>query len=262
MSVYIEFIKKSFQQRYTYKVNTYIYLLGSLITLLIQINVWYALLGERSVKGITFDDMINFVIINMIVRSLTYSSIANRLAEKIQNGLIAIDFIRPINLKYYLISEEIGRNCFNAIFNSIPVCMVAIVFFKFQLPVSTMGLILFIISILNGMSLILFLNYVLGLLCFWFKTAFSINWFLNACTALFSGFVVPLWFYPEWLLNISKVLPFRLISFEPISIYLGKLSVAESVKVIIIQYIWIIILLILEKVIWKKAQRIITVQGG
>lgn len=262
-SVYFEVIKKNFQTCSIYKANSLMYIFTGLLELLVQTSIWYALLGASgTVKGISFSDMVNFVIINLIVNSLVRTSIADSLAEKIRDGSIAIDFIRPINLKWYLISESLGRNIFNTLFSKLPVCVVAVVFLGFKLPSSSAHLVLFLISLLLGIFLSYSINYVLGLFVFWFKTGFHIRWILGAFTDLFAGSIIPLWFYPDLLYNLSKILPFRLISFEPVSIYLGKVSATEAVYTVILQLVWIGGLLLLEKFIWAKAQQAVTVQGG
>lgn len=262
-SVYVEFLKKSFQQRYVYRANSYFYILSSLFTLFIQISIWSALYSKKSViDGISFKDMVNYVIINMLVLSLTKSNIGNKMANKVRDGSIAADFIRPISIKHYFISEQLGENCFHTLFNTLPVCIFSAVFLKFGITLNFFILVLFIISVINGVVLIYYINYTFGLLAFWFKNSLYVNWFLGAFFSLFGGTFVPLWFYPSLLYKMSKVLPFRLVSFEPISIYLGKLSTVESVKVIVVQFLWIILLMIIEKFIWKKAQMLITVQGG
>lgn len=261
--VYLEVIRKNFQTSSIYKANSFIYILTGLLELLVQISIWYALLGSKgTVKGISFPDMVNFVIINLIVNSLVRTSIGDSLAAKITDGSIAIDFIRPISLKWYLISESLGRNLFYTVFNTLPVCLTAIIFLGLRLPSEPLNLILFIVSLILGLMLSYSINYVLGLLVFWFKTGFHIRWILGACTDLFAGSIVPLWFYPDIFYKMAKLMPFRLISFEPISIYLGKVSSSEALSTVLLQLMWIAGLLVLEKFIWSKAQRVVTVQGG
>lgn len=228
-----------------------------------QISIWYALLGsDRSVKGISFPDMVNFVIINLIVNSLVRASMADSIAARIRDGSIAIDFIRPVSLKRFLIAENLGGNLFMTVFNTLPVCAVSVLFLGFRLPSASVNLILFIVSLILGIILSYSINYMLGLLVFWFKTGFHIRWILGACTDLFAGSIVPLWFYPDFFYKLAMVMPFRLISFEPISIYLGKVSAMQALNTILLQLMWIVGLTVLEKIIWSKAQQVVTVQGG
>lgn len=263
MTIYLEFLKKSFQERYTYRTNSYIFIFSSVFNLFVQISVWYALIGTNNdIEGIGYSDMVSYVIMTMLISSLVRSTIGQKLAGKVQSGSIANDFLRPVNLKYSLVFSQFGENIFSTIFGTLPVCIISIVLLQFQMPKNPIQMGLFLISLFNGIILMFYLNYSLGLLSFWFKSSFYVDWFNKAFFKLFGGTFVPLWFYPDALYWISEILPFRLVSFEPIAIYLGKLSVIESMDIIGIQIIWIIILMVLEKILWIKAQKVVTVQGG
>jgi len=261
--VYPEIIKKSFQQRAVYKIDSYLSIIGSLITLFIQISLWYALMGNGgSIGGISFQDMFNYLIINTVVLALVYSNAGNELAKKVQDGSIAIDLIRPTSLKYFLLSQDLGNNLFVVVFSVLPVCLVSIAIFGFRLPSDIIRICLFLLSLVNGIIIIFLINYIFGLLAFWLKSTWYISWYTGALFKLFGGTFVPIWFYPRFLQNISEALPFRLVTFEPISIFTGKLSLASSAYVILYQLIWIVILNITEKLVWNRAQSKISIQGG
>lgn len=261
-NVYLEFLKISFRKSFAYRANSYLIMLGSIITLLIQVSLWSALLKNGSVNGVNLYDMTSYIIINTIVLSLTKTDIGNVLAEKVRDGSIAIDFIRPVKLKYFLFFDDMGQSLFRTIFSVLPVCLVSILFLKFQAPGSLLDLALFIFSLLNGIMIIYQIHYFFGLLAFWLESTWYISWYLGALLTLFGGTFVPLWFYPDFLYRLSKILPFRLVSFEPISIYLGKLSLEASIRVIASQIIWMILFTLIEKLIWNRAQNKIFVQGG
>ncbi len=263
LEVYHEIIKKSFQQRAVYKIDSYLSIIGSLITLFIQISLWYALMGNGgSIGGVSFQDMFNYLIINTVVLALVSSNAGNELAKKVQDGSIAIDLIRPVSLKYFLLSQDLGNNLFVVVFNVLPVCLVSVAIFGFSLPSDVIRVCLFLLSLVNGIIIIFLINYIFGLLAFWLKSTWYIPWYTGALFKLFGGTFVPIWFYPGFLQRISEALPFRLVTFEPISIYTGKLPLGSSAFVIIYQLIWIIVLNMAEKIVWKRAQSKISVQGG
>ena len=77
---------------------------------------------------------------------------------------------------------------------------------------------------------------------------------------LFGASAIPLWFYPDWLAKVSLFLPFRYISYEPILIFLGE---SESpLTAIILQLAWLAVLFLIEKLVWRRAERKLIVQGG
>lgn len=263
MGIYFKFWQKAFKQNYVYRANTYLYIISAIFGLVVDISIWKALYKNKTtVDGIALIDMMTFVIISMAVSTLTYSSLGNKLAGKIKDGSISSDFVRPISLKYYMVAEEFGDRTYSMVFTFLPVCIVTAFLVPFRLPGSFTAFALFLLSLFLGIILMYYIHYTLGLLAFWFKNAIYVNWFLGAFFTLFGGTAVPLWFYPEFLKNIANVLPFKFVSFEPISIFLGKVDLNGAITIIISQFIWIAVFAVLESFVWNRAQKVVTIQGG
>lgn len=263
VELYLEFIRKSFQERFAYRLDFYISIFGTFLFLFLQINLWTALYsGENSVNTVTLSNMIDYIIISCLVTALTKSSVGNKIAEKIETGKIVSDFTKPLNFKYYLWSEDLGNNSFNALFITMPLCLVIGLINKFSLPSDPLFLMFFVVSFILGAMISFYINYLLGLFAFWLHTSWFITWFLAAFNGLFSGAVVPLWFYPDWLRMICDLLPFRFIFFEPISIYLGRYSSEMVYKLLLLQIVWVVLLIVVERVVWTRAQKHVFVNGG
>ena len=106
------------------------------------------------------------------------------------------------------------------------------------------------------------IQYIFGLSAFWIVNPWYIRFLTYGLGKLFGGSVIPLWFYPEWLRNISMYLPFRFITYEPIQIYLGHIDATQAWTCIGMQLFWLVIMLVLEAIFWRRASRKIFVQGG
>lgn len=263
MFLFMTFLKRSFLERYAYRFDFYTSIFGSFISLFVQLNVWSVLMKNNAASSqVSLDEMLTYVIITSVIIVLTTSSVGEKIAQKVDNGSIISDFIRPINLKNYLWAEDIGRNLFKFLLISVPNILIILLFMRIEIVLEFSNIVLFLISLIFAVILAFYIQFVLGLLAFWLQTPWYISWILNACRDLFSGAVVPLWFYPVWLYQISSWLPFRLIIFEPINICLGNISIREGYNVLLIQCIWILSLYLLSKLIWSKAQSKIIVHGG
>jgi ABC-2 type transport system permease protein len=105
------------------------------------------------------------------------------------------------------------------------------------------------------------INYAMGLIAFWYLRGWqnTILWTLNR---LFSGATIPLWFFPSVLVTISNFLPLRLMYFVPISVYLGQVTPIDCLNLILQQFLWIGILYLLTKVVWRTAINKLVIQGG
>lgn len=263
MDLYFAVLKKTFQQQFMYRSNTIFYIIGSIIRVVIQISIWKTLLGfSGSTNNLNIEDMIAFTVISLILRNFIQSDVAYALADKVDSGAIALDLIKPVNLKAYMFSEQLSANFFNFLFTSVPVLFISIIFFNFTFPHNALNFIMFIISLIFAIILMYFIDFSLGLLVFWIKKGLYIDFISGSLFQVFSGASIPLWFYPKFLSNISYYLPFRLIAFDPISIYLEKINYVQSAKIILLQLMWIVLFYIFEKFLWKAAQKMVFVQGG
>lgn len=105
-------------------------------------------------------------------------------------------------------------------------------------------------------------NFLFGLSVIWFRNSFFLNNINSVLSNLFSGALVPLWFFPEGLGMLSEFLPFRYIVFEPVSIFLNKRGPEEITTVLGMQLLWIFILYFAVTLVWNKGRHKIMIQGG
>lgn len=79
---------------------------------------------------------------------------------------------------------------------------------------------------------------------------------------VFSGALVPLYLFPNWLVQIADVLPFKAVFHIPLSIYVGKMTGLEILYSIGYQVFWVGILFTFCSFIWVMAKKRLVVQDG
>lgn len=263
MGLYLTYAKLAFKERYAYKVDFYFSSLASILIITIQISVWMALYNTSSAnKVVSLGQMLLYVLFSSIIFTLTKSDASVKIGQKVEDGSIISDFIRPISLKQYIFAEDIGNNMFELIFSSIPAVIFVLIFFPVQFNGTMETVLLASISILLGLLISFHIKYMIGLFTFWLESSWFIPFFIGAIFDLFSGSVVPLWYYPDWLKSICAWLPLRLIFFEPISILLGRYHLNEITMLLVQQIIWLGILIVLERAIWSSVKTKVVVHGG
>jgi ABC-type uncharacterized transport system, permease component len=262
--LYAAMLRCSFRQQTAYRANSLLLLCGSFVKLFILVSVWRGLYGDNaSINGIAYAEVLLFVIVNLLASTLTASAIGGRMGEKVSSGAIGVDLLRPASLKFTLISEQLGENAFRLLFSTLPACLLYMALLGW--PSSSIGAAqaaLFAVGITGGIILIYQIHYLLGLTSFWTGNSYYIDWFMRAFIELFAGTFVPLWFYPQILLNIGQYLPFRLMTFEPIALLVGNIRGWEAAGSIAQQWGWIAVLWLAERWVWRKAQSKVFVQGG
>lgn len=270
MKLYWEFVKIAFRSRLAYRSEVGVLFVGRILALFVQVAIWKALLGvegraESSIGSITLREMVTYVIISRTIAVFVslfagYSPLW-RIGEKIQNGEIAMDLTRPVGLRENLFFETLGNNLFEIIFGALPMLLAGALFFGLDVPPPAY-LLLFAAAAVNGLLIYFMLSYMAGLIAFWYLTVWHLERFLNDLILVFSGALIPLWFFPPFLVTVSEWLPFRLIFYTPISIYLEKHSMPEVGSLILQQFAWLGVLLLVERVMWKRGVRKLVIQGG
>ena len=266
MKVYIEFLKNAFQSNLAYKMNVFLSLISSIVVLLVQIYFWRALFQEigqthTNMGVISFRDMVTYTLVSTGISIAISTTTVFKVNDKIRSGEIAMDLIKPVSLKGMLFCDALGNNSFRMVFELMPFLIVGILMFGIRLPSESYSF-LFVISAINGMLIYFSISYLIGLIGFWFLSVGSLSMLFNVLINVFSGQMVPLWFFPQSLFELSIYLPFRLIYFAPLSIFLEKTALADAIGVILHQLLWIGILVGIEKVLWFRAVRKLVIQGG
>lgn len=266
MRVYIEFLKNAFQSNLAYKMNVFLSLVSSIVVLLVQIYFWRALFQDigqtqTNMGVISFRDMVTYTLVSTGISIAINTTTVFKVNDRIRTGEIAMDLIKPVSLKGMLFCDALGNNGFRMVFQLTPFLIVGILMFGIRLP-SEPYLILFVISAINGMMIYFSISYLIGLIGFWFLAVTSLSMLFNVVINVFSGEMVPLWFFPDFLYELSAFLPFRLIYFAPLAIFLEKTVLADAIGFILQQFLWIGILVGIERIIWVRAVRKLVIQGG
>ena len=129
-------------------------------------------------------------------------------------------------------------------------------------PASPQAAVLFVVSFLAGWMVMSAVNYLVTILIIWTVDFLGLNFATVAVQQFFSGALIPLSLMPAWMFTITNFLPFRSIVFTPVYIYLGKLSGLEALGAIAQQVAWILGLIVMGRLLWRKARPHVTVLGG
>lgn len=262
-ALFFTLFKLSFIKAFQYRGYILITLFSSIIGVFVRVSLWMALFRANPVvQNTTFHDMITYMTLTGLLFLFNMSGIGDRLAYRILHGSIATDLIRPYNLKLFFFAQTTGDNLAHFLLFVLPVYTGILALFGMQFPPTLLHVLVFIVAVVNGATISFLYYYILGMLPFWLESNWYISFVDHAMFTLFAGAFVPIWFYPEFLVRISYYLPFRYITYEAVTFYLGRTGLPAMPGVLLRQWVWIGILLGLEAVLWKAGQKKLTVYGG
>jgi len=261
--LYFQIVSNEAKRFFVYHVNIYAGCLTALLALAGRFALWLALFTIGETDSIaSFSETMTFFILADILMVWMASRFSDTIGSDISSGDIAQRLIRPYPYHLNLFAGFHSTSITATITRIIPIAIATFIFIEFIPPYSTGIFILFLLSVILGCLIYYLVDLIISYSAFWLTDFWYLSWFKNALFVLFGGLVVPIWFYPNWLRDISAVLPFQFSIFIPIEIYLGRIMPNEMLSIFLMQLLWVAILFALERFIWHTAQKKLVVQGG
>jgi len=259
---YLAFAKKSFLKRSAYRFNHLMSIFNTCLQVFIFWGIYKALYGGKAeVDGISMAMVTTNFILSMGLSAVFYVD-DYFLPQKIWDGSIANELLRPVSFKGRMIAENLGNAGFNFIFQFVPALLICISLLGIRVPASPLMFGWFLVSTFLGYGVLWTISFAVQMTAFWLVNIWSVTTIKNVFINVLSGSMIPLWFMPEWMSGVIKFTPFSSIYFTPVQIYLGQLSLRQIWFQCIVQIVWIVLIYLVGNLLWIKGQRKLVVQGG
>ena len=183
----------------------------------------------------------------------------------IKTGNIAYELCRPQDLYMMWASKILGERLANVTLRFLPVLLIASLIpspLNLDLSITLPRFLIFIVSLILSSLLMTALILLYHIICLFTLDEKGIVNIFMVVSDILSGLVLPLPFFPTFFQNIANILPFRYISDFPFRLYVGNIPLKEGVIGIVVQIIWMIILIIVGRILMKKALNKAVIQGG
>lgn len=270
---YKAFMKTGILNVFAYKFNVFTWLLVVSSALLCLFFLWAAVFNnspESVINGFTFKEIVSYtIIVNIFTFTMGGSDTQDTITDEIQNGQIAMSLIKPISYRLRFVFSTLGSLIASDLIVGFPLLVVSTIilvkngFMKIQSPERFLLLILFFI-IAQILARILFdvVDYIFGLIAFYTMASFGLFQIKQVVINFLSGTMIPIAFFPDSIGKIVNYLPFVGMAQNPTLIYLGRMNIREALGSLAMQVIWIAGLEIFAHFFYKKAIKIVTIQGG
>lgn len=267
MRAYITYFKLKFISGLQYRQAAYAGIATQFFFGFVYIFVYVAFYdsGGKNIP-MTLSEMITYIWLGQAFLSLINQfSRDQELFKLVKDGGISYELCRPKNLYFMWYFKVLGGRLANVTLRVFPLIIITSLLpepYNISLPNSIPCFIVFFLSLFMGTLLVTGLTVLYPIV-----TLHTMNekGFVNiviTISDILSGLVVPIPFFPLFLQKISSFLPFQYISDLPFRIYVGNISIENGIYGIIIQFIWLIIIVLLGQVLLNKSMKRVIVQGG
>lgn len=264
LKVYGVFTQKSFQRAAAYRFDAWTRILGNVMMLFMWGFIWYALYrGKGSVESVSFHSMLSYILVSQALQGIHSAGTPLwEIQERVRTGDIAMEMLKPYDYPLRMLFTDLGSIFFYFLTAVLPLYTVIFLIFRPELPSTLLQWGFFVLSAFLGYLIRYSIELTFGLFTFWLVETGGVEDIFYFSISLFSGSVVPLWFFPDWLEPVARYLPFQGIYFVPNSIFVGQLTGQALLFALLTQVAWFVVCYTILRFVWAKASRKIVIQGG
>lgn len=260
---YFAFLKARFATLFQYRFAACAGLVTQLFWGMLKVMILSAFYSQTvAAQPITFSEAATFVWLGQALLQIVPWNIDKELEAQVRTGNVVYELVRPLDLYWLWYSRSLAMRIVPTILRSIPLLVLAYLFFDLPLPKSFLTALFFLTSLLFAALLSASITALVLISLFWTISGEGILRLIPGLTVLFTGLVIPLPLFPTWLQPFMSLQPFRGILDIPIRIYLGIIPTDTLIYYFLFQIAWMAIFIFLGKLMMQKALSRITIQGG
>ena len=262
LNVYYRYALSSLHLDAAYPAWYWSFMFVTFSKLILMVSFWEAVFdGRELLNDWTMTALMTYAVLSMLLNEYIGGP-AWELSALIRQGQVAIELLRPYDILWRLTAQEYGHKFSNALRTAVPLLAVMAFFFPLEGPQSSLGFSIFIGSVLFAIVLGGLVDLLIGMMAFWLENMWGLRVFKSALFLFFTGALIPINLFPEWLQTVCAWTPFPSLVYTPIAIYTGKLSGDAMWFGLGMQLIWLVVIYTVVRVVWRIALRRVTVFGG
>lgn len=232
------------------------------IIMFVFVRLWsatYESQGATQIAGLSLRDTIWYLVLaeTVVLGNIRF---AEQVAEEVRDGSIAYTLGRPYNYLLYHFANGLGDALIRAAFTFLSGAALAWVMIG-PSPGS--------VSELPAVLLVLALSYVLdfclhgiiALSAFVTEDITAFQLIYHRITFILGGLLIPVDFLPDWLQQIARLLPFRLIAYASGRLLVG-FDLALFWEFLASQLFWIAVCSLLLALMFRWGMRRVSINGG
>lgn len=258
---YLEFAKKAFAREATYRMEVLTEIGSLVLRVYILRSLWTALYAQNAAPlNLPLHSMITYATVAMLMSLILEVDGTRLIREKLREGTIATDLMKPISVPLYFFSDGLGQTMLHAVL-VVPSLLCALLLVRIDVP-SAGTFFAFLVAFAIGYGVNFFLNFLMNSIAFWTLETFAAQLIVRWASDLLSGQIIPLTLFPGILGKIVFGLPFAAIYSTPLLIYVGVIPQSQWVASIAVQVLWLALFAVLSAFVWRAASSRVVIQGG
>ncbi len=263
MKPYLATLGARFRMVLQYRAAAFAGFLTQLFWGLIRVMIFggfYA--AATSAQPLSYAEVVTYVWLGQALLGLLPWNVDAESREMMRSGMVAYELLRPVDLYGYWYARTMALRVATTVLRALPMFVVAGLFLGLSAPASPAAAGAFVVALAGAVVLgcaITTLG-IIGLM--WTIAGDGILYVLIVCVSVFSGLIIPLPLFPDWMQPILAFLPFRGLADAPYRVYMGHIPPSEMLGIVAHQLAWTVAFVIAGRLLLARGLRRVVVQGG
>lgn len=264
MLSYWRILTATFRQHTTYRTATLAGIFTNSMFGLIRASILLAAIHAAGgeLNGYTALQAATYVWLGQALLAPIEAFGTREVAARVHQGDVAVDLLRPLSFLGLFFAQKLGRSSYYLLARGIPPMLIGALLTGLALPEDPLSYPLGVLSIALAITVAFLGDMLVNLAAFWILETRGLTVLYNSVMNLLSGFLIPILWFPPWLLAIARWTPFPSMVQTPIDVLSGRVGPASAIGLIGVQSAWILVLLLAAAVMLRAGARSLEVQGG
>lgn len=258
---YLYVIRIGIIEALTFRTSYLLTIIGNFIYFVVVYYLWKSIFVSNNasqIQGMKFQDVVIYLVFATTIYRLLDCFLVSTIDNDIKSGKIAIDLMRPIQYPIFMFLKTIGTVCVSFVSTFLPVFVLFVVLGILSV---SKYLLVFIVSLLLSVMLSYLIDFFTAMICFYTQSGWGVNLLKQILVQIFAGVLIPISFFGENVKKLIYFMPFQAIYNNPMQILISN-DIINITELILIQVFWIMVLIFLDYIFWRKMINYLSVNGG
>lgn len=263
MKKYIGFAKVIWQQTLEYRAESLVWFVNEIVGVVPMIFLWLYMQGSGRLSPDQASKLIVYSILSLLISRFTTSDFEMWFANEIKDGKLSTRLLKPYSIQGLLLTHEAVWRLSGMIY------LIPLLFVIYATLGSTINFadVLLKFSLSIPLMVIIFIShyqvsFLISSTAFWIEQSSALSHLKWMLAGIFGGAWFPLYFLPNAFVNIAKFTPFYYWYYFPIQLITGVLKTPEIIQSFLAIIVWILLLVGINKYVWKKGIRYYGASGN
>ena len=264
MTVYLGLFRNAVLERLAYRFHFFFMAISNCFIIVLTWFLWKAIYqnSHGKLNGMNFGHTFMYLALASSIFILFQNYTDWFMARDILSGNIVIDIIRPVDFQLRTLVRSLGGLFWNFVWVTLPTLIILLFVVRSEITFG-LNVVYFLITLSLSYLISFNLDFMVGLTSFYNESIWGVSMIKEMLILTLSGAIVPLPFFPEPLQSFLSFSPFPAIYHTPLSILTTpNLDATKLLELMSVQLLWILVLFMISRFLFRQAVKVVTVNGG